>query len=179
MTTTDSKREKLAEFARNAVRRTIFEAVRDAGGEFIDRLISARHPDWGTTTDCTPADGLVAARALELAASGKVREYMRRAREDGMSWTAIGKLLNLQDEAKALDVHVADVAFDIAAGPRDDHSWSERYFSWRCKDCGELLCDYGPEAYPEPGGRGGHKNGCKRLPIERRAYSAYCKERGW
>ena len=172
-------RENLADYARNAAGRTIFQAVRNAGGQLIDRPVSIRHPDWGTLKDASAADGLVAARAIELAAHGKVRDYIRAAREDGLSWRKIGELLNLQAEAKALEVPVADLAFDVAAGPRDsDYSWRERSFSWRCRDCGELLGDFGPDVYPEPE-RGGHKSGCRRLAVERRAYSLYCKERGW
>ncbi len=169
-------RDKLTDLARNAVSRVVFEAVRDTGGQFIDRLISERHPDWGTLTDATAADGLVAARAIELEASRKVREYIRAAREDGLSWRKIGELLNLQELARLQEVPVADLAYDIAAGPRDsDYAWRERSFTWRCPACRELISDYGPAAYPEPG-RGGHLPGCKRLGVERRAYSLYCKE---
>jgi hypothetical protein len=166
---------KITEYAREAVRRDIFGAVREAGGQLIERLISIRHPDWGTTLDASPADGLVAARAVEMAARRKVADYLRDARETGLSWRKIGIVLGLEDQARRQDVHVADLAFDAAAGPRDDHSWYERYFAWRCHECGELLQDSGPEAYPEPG-RGGHRNGCNRLGPERRAYSLYCKE---
>jgi len=176
--TTDSKREKIAEYARDAVRRTVFGAVRDTGGQLIDRLITDQHPDWGTTRDATPADGLMAARAIENAARRQVGDYIRAAREDGMSWAKIGKLLGLEANARATDEHAADLAFTIAAGPSDDRDylWRDRYCSWRCRDCGELISDFGPDSYPEPG-RGGHKDGCKRLAVERRHYSAYEKGR--
>jgi len=173
---TDSTRDKITDYARSAVSRTIFEAVRDAGGPIVDRLISDRHPDWGTTRDVTPADGLMAAQAIVGSARRELNGYIRQAREHGISWRKIGDLLGLADDAKAQDVSAADLAFDLAAGPRNDCSWSERYMLWRCRDCAELINDYGPEAYPEPG-RNSHAPGCKRLAVERRAYTAYERQR--
>jgi hypothetical protein len=177
--TNDKQREKLATFAHSSVSRTILQAVHEIGGTLIDRPVSDRHPDWGTLKDASPADGLVAARAIELHAARKVREYIKDCRVAGTSWRKIGDLLNLQTEAKATDRPIADLAFEIAAGRADpDYMWRDRTFYWRCKACGAEIADHGPGDYPEPG-RGSHNSGCKRLPVERRAYSAYCRERGW
>jgi hypothetical protein len=183
MTASDDKHEALATYAHNEVRRVILQAMKEVGVQLIDRRISDRHPDWGTLRDAPAQEGLVAARAIENAARGRVVEYLKHCREQGVSWSAIGKLLNLEDEAKAADRPVADLAFDVAAGPvrEDAFGWTrgERCFWWRCPSCHTTVNDQGPDAYPETGGTGQHSPGCKRLAVDRRAYAAYCRERGW
>ena len=147
--TTSDKREGLATFAHSTVSRAILQAVTETGGQLVDRPVSDRHPDWGTLKDASPADGLVAARAIESRAAGRVREYLSACRADGTTWRKIGELLNLQDEAKARDVLVADLAFEIAAGPEDpDYRWRDRSFTWKCRDCREYIYHHGPAGIP-------------------------------
>jgi hypothetical protein len=80
---------------------------------------------------------------MQLQARKMLRDYIRDCREAGMGWKKIGDLLNLEREAEALDVSVAEAAYDIAAGPRGSH-WSMTYgrsFRWDCSSCGQTIGD--------------------------------------
>jgi hypothetical protein len=166
------RREELASIAHSWVRRGINDAVTQTGGQLVDRPVIRGRTDCGSLRDAGPDDGLVAARAMEIQARKKLRDYIRDCREAGMGWKRIGELLNLEHEAERQDTTVAEVAFDIAAGPRESR-WAMTYgrsFSWTCASCGQTIGDEGPEMWPGEQWDG-HARGCKRVAAEVRAYN--------
>jgi hypothetical protein len=166
------RREELASIAHSWVRRAVLDSVRETGGEMVSRPVIRGRTDCGTLQDAGPADGLVAARAVELQARKMTRDYIRDARETGTGWAKVGELLSLQREAERQDISIAEAAFDLAAGPRDAH-WAPTYgrtFRWDCASCGQKIDDEGPEAWPGDFRRG-HGKGCRRLAAEVRAWN--------
>jgi hypothetical protein len=110
-----------------------------------------------------PDVGLRIARQLEHAARAEVRVHIRRAREDGQSWHAIGALLGFG--AIAVDgasPTVAEMGYDYAVGPRTIHAWfpAAPVFRWDCPASGPC--------YDETG----HKEGCQRLADEMAEWDA-------
>jgi hypothetical protein len=167
-----ARREERARIADSWLWRAVTGMVTEGGGQLVPRPVFRGREDLGTVRDAGPADGLAAARALEIAARLKVQGYIRDAREEGMGWKRIGELLNLQREAERQDITVADAAFDLAAGPRDSN-WAMTYgrtFRWDCASCGQKIDDEGPESWPGDF-RHGHGTGCRRLAAEVRAYN--------
>jgi len=123
----------------------------------------------------SPDDEVRFARQLELAARAQARVRIRRAREAGLSWGAIGQLLGFASiTGRAGCPPVAELAFDYAAGPRTVHAWfpAPPLFRWDCPACGQPIADRGPTAGPrcdEPG----HREGCTRLAEEAAEWDAH------
>ena len=117
----------------------------------------------------SPADEVRFARQLELAARAQARASIRRAREAGLSWDAIGQLLGFGPIAgTAGSPSVGELAFDYAAGPRTVHAWfpAPPLFRWDCPACGQRIADHGPAAGPRHD-EAGHRDGCQRLAEAR------------
>jgi hypothetical protein len=172
-----ARREERARVADSWLWRAVTGMVTESGGQLAPRPVLRGREDLGTIQDAGPADGLAAARALEISARLKVQRYIRAAREEGMGWKRIGELLNLGPQADRQDITVAEAAFDLAAGPRDSH-WSLTYgrtFRWSCASCGKDVDDEGPESWPGDFRRG-HGKGCRRLAAEVRAYNRQAGE---
>jgi hypothetical protein len=174
-----ARRGELARIAYSWVHRAVNDAVEQTGGQLVPRPVIRGRADLGTVRHAGPADGLVAARAMEIQARTVLRIYIRDCREAAMGWKKIGELLNLEDEAKRQDISVAEAAFGIAAGPRES-SWSRTYgrsFRWDCSSCGKTIGDEGPEMWPGDL-RDGHARGCRRVAAEIRAYNRAVNETG-
>jgi len=84
--------------------------------------------------------GMRAAHRLQLAAARQLRDYVRRAREDGMGWQEIGALLELGAVAAERGVPVAGAAFGFAAG-QPSGCGQAAAFAWRCRQCGQAIND--------------------------------------
>jgi hypothetical protein len=153
--------QDLHDRARREVLAAVQRIVHDTGGKFVTRPLLSGEPDGPTTRDAESLAGLSTARAAELAARGLARRYVRAAREDGHSWTAIGAALRLPSGGYVgAGETIAEAAFRYAAGPTDSH-WNPSV-TWRCPACGGLVSDRGPVSGPhedEPG----HNVGCQRL----------------
>jgi hypothetical protein len=103
---------------------------------------------------------------VELAARNLVRGYIRRAREAGMSWRAIGETMELGDAVTG-GRPAATAAYDYAAGnPASALARSYgRSVPWTCPACLGTVSDKGLLQGPredEPG----HKDGCSRLAAD-------------
>jgi hypothetical protein len=94
--------------------------------------------------DATPADGMRAARAIELTARAAVRDYVKQARQAGMSWHEIGGTIGLEASGEG-GATVADAAFDYAGGPSTSHYAMAygRSFPWACPSCRGVISDRG------------------------------------
>src|SRR5882724_5270717 len=109
------RRKELATIAHSWVRRAVSDAVTQTGGQLVRRPVIRGRADCGMVDHAAPADGLVAARAVELQARKLLRDYIRDCREAGTGWQKIGDLLNLRAEADRHDISIADAAYDLAA----------------------------------------------------------------
>lgn len=104
------------------------------------------------------------------------RDYIKAARQDGMSWHQIGGVLGLTADTDNGGT-IADAAFDFAAGDPNSH-YARTYgrsFPWRCPACHGLVSDHGPYGGPyddEPG----HQDGCQRLAATIAAWDAQWAE---
>jgi hypothetical protein len=135
------------------VSRAILESVREIGGEIVQRPAIPGRDEFGTIPVANPADGLVAAQAIEQHATATLRRYMRDAREAGMGWRKIGELLELDRAARHEDTTVAEAA------------------------CGADVEDEGPQTWPTDF-RHGHVKGCQRLAAEVRELNRAWREAG-
>ena len=108
-----------------------------------------------------------AVRALELAVHAEVLSHIRRAREAGESWAAIGELLGFSPIAAEGPGTLAELGFDYAAGPRTIDPWFPALpvFRWDCPGCGARIADHGPDKGPTSD-QDGHKDGCVCLAAE-------------
>ena len=111
--TETTEEQRLVYRARNTVHNAITDLGCERGAEMITR---ERIPgmQYGTVRDLPPLDGLKAAREIQFAAQHHFRDYMRQAREAGHGWRAIGEALDLEENAKAREITVAEAAFDLA-----------------------------------------------------------------
>jgi hypothetical protein len=150
--------------ARGTVRREAVRLARDAGAQTVTRPMF-RGDKEPTVRDVEPLAGARAARAIELAAKGTARDYIRQAHEAGHGWEQIGRALGL---APAADrdhegATVGDAAYTYAVGTRQSEPpWGPRYFGWTCRSCDQPISDRGLIAGPaddEPG----HAPNCPRL----------------
>jgi hypothetical protein len=109
-----------------------------------------------------------AARSLEVAVHAEVVVHIRRAREAGESWAAIGALLGFGPVAAAEGSGTLEqFGYDYAAGPRTvDPQWPvPQPFTWTCPGCSASVADYGSAKGPRID-QDGHKDGCVRLAAE-------------
>lgn len=145
--------------ARDFARTAVLGLVRESGGVITSRPMFRHDPASVAVPDADPAPGMRAARAVEMEGRRVARRYIREARRDGMTWSAIGTALGLTGDA---DGSASRAAFDYAAGDPGSH-YARTYgqsFPWRCPSCQGLVSDRGPEYDPhEPG----HEAGCERF----------------
>jgi hypothetical protein len=165
--------EQRAFQARETARRAAFRLARDAGAAIVTRPMyrSAAEP---AVRDIEPLAGARAARDLELAASGTVRDYIRQAREAGHGWDQIGQALgqNPGRDARQEGATVADAAYTYAAGrPETEAPWRPRSFGWTCRSCDQQITDRGLIQGPTDDELG-HADGCRRLAADIAAWDA-------
>jgi hypothetical protein len=115
----------------------------------------------------SPAAAVHAARSVELAVHAEVLGHIRRAREAGESWAAVGELLGFGPIAAEGPGTLAELGFDYAAGPRTIDPWfpAPPMFVWDCPGCGGRIADHGPGEGPVSD-QDGHNDGCVRLAAE-------------
>jgi hypothetical protein len=110
------------------------------------------------------AEAVRIARELELAVQAEVCARIRRAREAGESWAAVGAVLALGPIAAQGPGTLAEMAFGYAAGVGTLLAWypDRPVFCWDCPVCGQRIIDHGPVCGPVSG-QDGHTGGCARL----------------
>lgn len=138
----------------NAVRRL----VRARGGEFSDRPLIRSDPAGRQVSEPEPLAGIAAAAAVEREARRLTLEYIRYAREDGLTWHAIGEAMGFADHPPRGMTSVAEHAFRYAVPGHAAVDW----FTWTCPKCRKLVRDYGPELAPHDAELG-HAEGCARF----------------
>lgn len=177
----DKNGEDQQDTARQAGREAdaaVLRIARQAGAELRQR--PALPGAASTISYAEPGTGLAAARALELAAIRQAKDYVRHAREDGMSWRDIGAALGVGADSGGGS---AGAAYDYAAGDAAGRpSWSyDRSFRWICPSCDGAIRDQGPEGGRPEDAEPGHAAGCGRLAATSAAYDAAWEqaEREW
>jgi hypothetical protein len=104
-----------------------------------------------------------ALRALELAVHAEVLGHVRRAREAGESWAAVGEMLGLGPIAADRPGPLGELAYDFSAGlPTVDPFPAAAVFRWDCPGCGGRIADHGPVKGPALD-QDGHRSDCARL----------------
>jgi hypothetical protein len=83
-----------------------------------------------------------AAHAIEAAAHALIQDLIRLAREAARSLYEIGDALDLDGQAVAARVALAEVAYDYALEYQVGKSM--RWFAWTCPACHQLITDHGP-----------------------------------
>jgi hypothetical protein len=155
---------------RAVTRRAVLELVKRSGGTTVSRLRVRSDPGAGSTDEPEPLAGIRAARAVEQEARRLCRdECIRYAREDGLTWTAIGEALGYRDDPP--DDPRADRAFRYAVPAYDSGDW----FTWTCPSCAALVRDHGPYGSPAETEEG-HAGGCQRLAAAMEAWEAQWDE---
>jgi len=122
------------------------------------------------TTTAEPSAGIRIAVTLRNAAERVTRDYIRWAREAGLSWHETAAALDLGAGAKERGQALSEAAFEYATGGGPgDWDWPPS-FTWTCQACGHHITDRGPyKGHPEDR-ESGHAGGCGRLAAEITAY---------
>jgi hypothetical protein len=119
-----------------------------------------------TAPGASAAEAVRAARSVEFAVHAEVLVHIRRAREAGESWHAIGQLLGFGPIAAERPGPLAELAFDYSAGlPTVDPFPAPAVFRWDCPGCGSRIADHGPVKGPALD-QDGHAAHCVRLAAE-------------
>jgi hypothetical protein len=144
---------------RHQIRRAVHELATQAGDRMVTRQAVAGEPAFGTEQAPEPAAAIRIAMALQAEARRYCLDAIRRAREDGLTWTTAGEALGFADDPGPGMTSVAERAFhyaarDLGAGPS---------FTWRCPSCGGLVSDHGPEMGDPHDAERGHPDGCERF----------------
>lgn len=140
-------------------RTAIHLLVKASGGGFTDRPLFRGEPHVRTIREPEPLAGIRAATAFEQEHRRRCLQYVRYAREDGLSWQQIGEALGFRADP-GCGIFPAGQAFRHLASDLGSGSPS---FGFTCGTCGRPVTDYGPEAgHPEDAERG-HAAGCARL----------------
>lgn len=153
------------------IREAVAAIVSGEGGQMVTRPMFGDRPDLGTFREPEPLPAVRAARRLRDEAAAAVKSHVRRAREDGHSWAAIGEACGFVTDPDR-GVPAESQAF-TAVTPQPD-GWVVRAatFTWICPACRETVHDYGPEAAHPADAEEGHGDGCTRLAEAVRAYDA-------
>ena len=121
-------------------------------------------PDSALTAEyAEPFAGIRYALMLWDAAQRKVREYIKYARQEGLTWVQVGEALNLRRLAEERGAWIADLAFGYAAGAGHARPFETLTFAWRCPACGGLVMDCGPSGGHPEDCEPGHQASCSRL----------------
>ena len=131
--------------------------ARARGGKFTGRPLVRSDPDSPQVSEPEPLAGIAAAVSVEREARRIALEYVRYAREDGLSWREIAAALGLAGETHGMtDDGPAVRAFRYAAPARGG------WFPWSCPSCRQQVRDHGPELAPHDAEQG-HAEGCERF----------------
>jgi hypothetical protein len=128
------------------------------------------------TTAAEPSAGIRIAVTLRKAAERVTRDYIRWAREAGLSWHETAAALDLGAGAKERGQALSEAAFEYATGGgTGDWDWPPS-FAWTCQACGQHITDRGPyKGHPEDR-ESGHAGGCERLAAEITAYHEWASQ---
>jgi hypothetical protein len=95
-------------------------------------------------------------------------DYVKRARDEGIGWRAIGDALGLAQDGQRTGYDLAVAAYEQVAGEPD--GYRDRSFYYTCAACEQGISDRGPyESHPEDVERG-HAAGCTRLAADLTAW---------
>jgi hypothetical protein len=145
---------------RAAIDRAVTRYATTTGHQLQDR--PSRPGGLSTYQFADPATGIRAATIARSNADRVRDDYVRQARQDGMTWQAIGQALGLDQGRDARTGYdLAAAAFETVAGD-PDLSWQPA-LGWQCPSCSKTVTDHGPyDSNPEDNQRG-HASGCQRL----------------
>ncbi len=160
-----SKLEEAAATACREVRQTVLTLAAANGAEIRER------PAWPGSLSviryAEPLAGIRAGIVVSNAALREIRDYLARAREDGISWLEIGRALDLETGVREpYDVAVA--AYERAAGPGTRHQPAT--FRFTCGSCAQMVTDRGPYEGNPLNTEEGHAEDCTRMAAAVRAY---------
>ena len=163
--------QRLYRQARLRLTSAVLYIARATGARVISEQV---WPGMASVADyAEPGSGLRIARALEFAAAGVTRDYVRHAREAGLSWHEIGVELGLREDSADPGDSIGDKAFQFAASAGSSPEVRDRRpsFTWQCPGCGELIRDYGPRAGTPPEQEVGHSADCPRMAARVAAWN--------
>jgi hypothetical protein len=163
--------ERARQEVRRAVDASILRMARAAGAKICER------PAWpgaggSIVPEAEPAAGIGFALMLADAVRHKIHGYIKRAREDGLTWRQIGQALRLDRAAEERGVPLDDAAFGYAAGADRARPFETLSFGWTCPSCGGLVRDHGPDAGHPEDSEPGHAPGCGRQAAAVAAWDA-------
>ena len=169
-----------ADTAREAAVKTALDACTAAGAAVLSIAQRAgvpvvTRPVWpGVSSEMTaaaePSAGIRIAVTLRDAAERVTRDYIRWAREAGLSWQETAAALDLGAGAKERGQALSEAAFGYATGGGPgDGDWRP-WFAWTCQACGQHITDRGPYKGHPQDRESGHAGGCERLAAEITAY---------
>lgn len=158
--------------ARMSATSAVLRVARATGAHVISR------PAWPGSNSipdyAEPSSGLRIARALESAATGVTRDYVRYGREAGLTWHDIGVALGFRADPRDSGTNVGDAAFSFAADVR--RRSRERpealTFRWTCPACHQNINDHGPSAGSPSEQQQGHATDCYRMAAFIAAWNA-------
>jgi hypothetical protein len=156
---------------RAEARTAIHLLVKASGGEVTDRPLFRDEPHVRTIREPEPLAGIRAAVAFEREHRRRCLEYIRYAREDGLTWAQIAVALGLDAEAYGMAPDPAFRAYEYAVPSPAAADWT----TWTCPSCRHLVRDYGPELGPYEAEQG-HAEGCGRFAATVRAWDAQWDE---
>jgi hypothetical protein len=119
-----------------------------------------------------PFAGIRYALMLRDAAQQKIREYIKYARQEGLTWVQVGEALNLSTLAEERGAWIAELAFDQAADAEHARPFETLTFPWRSPACDGLVIDRGPSGGHPEDDEPGDKEGCSRLAALVAEYDA-------
>jgi hypothetical protein len=155
---------------RQGVNALILRMAAATGAEITTRpiypgaYVTGRYPE--------PGAGIRFALMLQDAATAAVREHIKYARQEGLTWAQIGEALGLGPKAEETGLWVADLAFDFAAGFEHARPFQTLMVTWACPACGEYIHDRGPAGGRPEDDEPGHKPTCARLAALTATYEA-------
>jgi hypothetical protein len=156
---------------RHQIRRAVYELAMQAGDQMVTRQSVRGEPAFGTEHAPEPAAEIRIAMALTAEGRRYCLYAIQRAREDSLTWHAVGEALGFADDPGPGMTSVAERAFHYAARDLGDGP----SFTWCCPSCGSFISDGGPEI-PLPDAERGHAAGCERFAAAMRAWDAQWEE---
>jgi hypothetical protein len=166
----DDPEDAARDEARRAVDAAVLRMAHASGAE-----IRERSPWPGTSltiSSAAPAAGIRFALILRGYAHQKLYDFIKHARQDGLTWTQIGETLNLGDEAQERGCGIGGAAFDFAADAEHASRFQTLTFGWTCPACGAYISDRGPNGGHPEDEEPGHNAGCSRLAEAVAVYDA-------
>jgi hypothetical protein len=166
----DAAREE----GRSAVRTAILRMARAAGEEIREQPV---WPGSALTAERPgAAAGIRFALMLRASADFEVGQHVRRARQEGLTWTQIGEILDPAlwgITASGGDAYnLAVKAFEYVTDPGNHDRFDTLSFPWDCPACGATVSDRGPYDSHPADSEPGHAEDCTRLTAAIAAYEA-------